>query len=292
MGTVDMDLPDGHVLLSPHHMVELSSPYAMYVETPPDHDIVLHNISTKLANGEPLIQGELVLAGKDTRVAYELARTYPVHFRKTYYPTCFHQDPVGELNNLNRAAEILGIPPAIGCTRTSFRSCYIPGRPLNKLSPFGVEPDERNIDIAKEEANPSTLIGLWKLLQELYGKVQLLHANGLAHGDLFLHNAIVSLSPVEVCLIDFELAKQRDDSMNDATWAAICTEDLRELLREAVFVQCGLGTQRGPLASAARKALPELFGKNAGRFRRAMENAVGGGSLVGHKVRTRGDDEA
>lgn len=270
------------------HEVELSPAYAGYLDHPPDHDLVLFNLMKKMVNGEPLIQGELVLAGKDTREAHELARTYPLHFRKTYYPTSFHQDPAQEVRHLNRAAEILGFPPAIGSTRTTFRSCFIPGRPLNKLSPFGVEPPERNIEIAKEQADPVALIGLWKLYEELAGQIRKLHVGGLAHGDLYLHNAIVSMAPVRVCLIDFELAKHRDE-VSAEEWARVTAFDRKELLMEAAYVQCGLGRQAGELAEAVDAALPDLFGKGVGRYRRAMDHAGSPHGLGGSKVRTRDD---
>lgn len=286
MSTVLATLPPNHVHLSPLHEVELSSTYGHYIQHPPDHDIVLFNLSKKMANNEPLIQGELVIAGQDTLEQYELARTYPLHFRKTYYPTSFHQDPAEELRHLNRASEILDIPPAIGSTRTTFRSCFVPGRPLDKLSPFGVEPPERNIEIAKEQVEPMVLIGLWKLYEELYRQVKKLHQGGLAHGDLYLHNAIVSMAPIKVCLIDFELAKHRDE-ITVEEWAKITAFDRQELFTQAAYVQCGLGRQAGELAEAVYEVLPDLFGRHAGRYRRAMDHAGSPHGMGGGKVRAR-----
>ena len=34
----------------------------------------------------PLMSADLVIASEDTRVRFAAARTYPLHFRKTYYP--------------------------------------------------------------------------------------------------------------------------------------------------------------------------------------------------------------
>jgi len=277
------------VALSPQHEVELGEAFAHYIDHTPEHDIVITTLARKEANGEPLIQGDLVIAGHDTREAYPLAWDYPVHFRKTYYPTCFHQNPQGEMDNLSRASEILGIPPAIGCTRTTFRSCFVPGRPLDKLSPFGVEPPERNIEIAKEQ-EPLALIGLWHLLEELYGMVTKLHANGMVHGDLYMHNAIVSLSPIRVCMIDFELAKQKEGENAAPDWDKAVAFDLQMLLTEAAFVQCGLGRQFTPLGDAVEAALPDLFDRHAPRYRRAMDNAARARTIGGSKVYARRGD--
>jgi hypothetical protein len=256
------------IAVSPHHKIELAPQYQPLIDDPPDHDQVIHTLMRKMANGQPLIQGDLILAGADTREEYPRAKEFPVHFRKSYYPTCFHQHPDKEFEKHTLASEIIGIPAPIGTTRTTFRSCFIPGRPFPRLSPFGTEPPESNIATA-QDAEATQLIALWKLLEDLYAKTQKLHANGLAHGDLFLHNVIISLSPVEVCLIDFELGVKKDDC-DDEKWEKSRLADFTEMHREAVFVQCGLGTQVGPLAEASQNALPELFGNAASRFERAL----------------------
>ncbi|MEM1059060.1 MAG: phosphotransferase [Verrucomicrobiota bacterium] len=283
--------PSKRVRLSPLHEVELTETFAYYIDHTPEDDVVITSLAKKMAGGEPLIQGELVIAGHETREKYPLAWEYPVHFRKTYYPTCFHQNPKGELDNLNRAAEILGIPAAIGCTRTTFRSCFVPGRPFNRLSPFGVEPPERNIEIAQEQP-AALLIGMWKLLEELFADVKLLHAGGLVHGDLYLHNAIISLSPVQVCLIDFELAKSKTGDNAAPDWDKAVAFDRQMLLTEAVFVQCGLGRQFTPLGDAAEEALEELFGRHAGRYRRAMAKAGAARAIPGSIVYPRAPEAA
>ncbi len=255
--------------LSPFHKVELAEEYQNLVDQPPDHDQIMRVVSKKMANGQPLIQGELVLAGNETRNAFPLAGRYPVHFRKTYYPTCFHQHPDQELENHQMAADILHIPPPIGATRTSFRSCFIPGKPLSRISPFGTEPPESNIATA-QEAETALLIGLWDLLSNLYDQVTQLHDGGLAHGDLYLHNAIVSTSPVRIFLIDYELAVKKRDCDSEEKWQKAVDADLRELLTEAIYVQAGLGSQRGPLAEASLEALPVFFEKTHRRFQRAI----------------------
>ncbi len=261
------------VPVSPFHQIELAEVLQRKLEHPGESDYVVRRISQKTVNGQPLIQGELVVSGTRTLEEFPLAREFPVHFRKTYYPICFHQDPAREYENHLAASEIIPVPPPIGSTRTSFRSCFLPGKPYSSLSPFGVEPEEGNLPIA-EGADPAALIGLWTLLAPIYDQIQRLHEAGFAHGDLFLHNVIVSLSPVGGHLIDFELATRKSEAASEEEWQAKVGDDFREILTEAVHLQCALGAQQGPLAEAAIDQLPALF-KNPDRFRRAIEAGSG-----------------
>lgn len=261
------------VRVSPHHQIDLAEALRPMIGRPPAHDFVIRRLARKTANQEPLVQSELVVAGADTLALYPLAREYPVHFRKTYYPICFHQDPSLEFENQLAASRAIDVPPPIGCTRTSFRSCFIPGRAYSALSPFGVQPEDANIRIARE-ADPAALIGLWHLLGAVHEQVLRLHEHGVAHGDLFLHNVIVSFFPLGAHLIDFEQARLRDRpaAPRPAPWEEACAADLREILREALCIQCGLGRQAGPLAGASLAALPSLFA-DPGRFDRALDEA-------------------
>lgn len=246
------------VRVTPVHAIELPEALFRLVEQPPEHDFVLRRLSEKLANGEPLIQGELVVSGKDTLAQHPLAREYPVHFRKTYYPTCFHQHPDRELRRHQRAAEILPLPPPIGCTRTSFRSCFIPGQSLDKLAPFGLEPPEANLRVA-EDMPIAARIGLWRLLETLHGQLSALHRAGLVHGDLFLHNVIVSTSPIGVYPIDFETAAERSEAPSDEAWRELCERDLLEVRKAATYLLCVLGPQPGELAAEVGATLEDLF---------------------------------
>jgi len=253
------DAPN-RVRVTPVHAIELPETFLRLVEQPPEHDFVMRRLSEKLANGEPLIQGELVIAGKDTLAQYPLAREYPVHFRKTYYPTCFHQHPDQELRRHQRAAEILPIPPPIGCTRTSFRSCFLPGHSLDTLAPFGLEPPDANLRVA--EAMPvAARIGLWRLLEALHDQITALHRGGLVHGDLFLHNVIVSTAPIGVYPIDFESAAERVESASDEAWRELCERDLFEVRKAAAYLLCVLGPQPGELAAEVGARREELFPK-------------------------------
>ena len=260
----------GAVPLSAYHEIVLPSAYHEWLEHAPQQDQVIRTLAKKIANGQPLIQGDLVVAGREARETWPLAAQYPVHFRKTYYPTCFHQHPDIEFRHHEKASRLLDVPAPIGSTRTSFRSCFIPGDSLRKLSPFGVEPIDANIAIA-QELDHLHLIGYWRLLEEVYDQVVRLHEGGLAHGDLFIHNVIVSLAPVGIFLIDFELSIDRDEIDDEEKWEKAVREDFRELLLEAVYVQCGLGIQKGSLAEHSLAELESLTESAHGRFVRALQ---------------------
>jgi len=194
--------------LSPYHQIQLAPAWEDLRDNPPDRDQVIRTVSRKMLNDQPLIQGDLVFAGLETRAEFPLAEKYPVHFRKTYYPVAFHKPPQLEYDHHLQVSKILDVPPPIGATKNSFRSCMIPGIPLNRISPFGIEPLDRNIGVA-EECESSSLIGMWGLFASVQDQVEKLHAAGIAHGDLFMHNIIISLSPIGVFLIDFELAVEK-----------------------------------------------------------------------------------
>ena len=67
-------------------------------------------------------------------------------------------------------------------------------------------------------------------------------------------------------LIDFELAKGKKD-LSAAEWDKLVRADFNELLKEAVYLQCALGRQPGPLADMAMERMGELF-PSPGRFER------------------------
>ncbi len=261
------------VSLSPFHKAEIDADLIPFFEDPPTRDLVIRTVSRKLANDQPLIQGDMVLAGQETRDKHPMAREYPVHFRKTYYPTAFHPPPEREYRHHENAAKILELPPPIGFSRNSFRSCFIPGKPLSILTSLGVEPVERNISLARE-LESTYLIGLWHMLESVFEEVQLLHQAGMAHGDLFLHNVIVSLSPIKVFLIDFEQCVEMNSLPANKTWDQVCKADEDEILKQAVFVQCALGEQSGKLAKRSRERLPDLFESQAEKFEKAMKLAA------------------
>jgi len=198
-----------------------------------------------------------------------LTEKYPVHFRKTYYPGAFHKPPQREYDHHLQISSILDLPPPIGATKNSFRSCMIPGTLLNRLSPFGIEPLDRNIEIA-EDCDTLSLMGIWGLLETVHDQVTKLHTAGLAHGDLFLHNIIIPSSPIGVFLIDFELAVEKNE-VSPKDWEKACAADFEELHRTAIYVQCGLGKQTGSLAETSLAHLEQLFGDTAPRFKKSVD---------------------
>jgi len=256
------------VAVSPQHSVRLAHELVGLLDRPQESDYVVRTIARREANGLPLMSAEIVVAGRETRAQFPLAVTYPLHFRKTYFAARMHGDTAKEFDNLSLASGILGLPPPIGFAPKVIRVCLAPGRPYQRLSPFGVEPEEGNLRVAQKVPFPLAA-GLWGFAESAFGQHTVLHAAGLAHGDAELHNLVVCPSPLEVVMVDFEAAVKRDD-VGSPAWQARLAADLTPLLREAVFLQCVLGRQRGSLAEAAWSELDRLF-RSPERFRRAIE---------------------
>jgi len=259
------------IAVSPHDSIELADEYHALVEVPRAHDYVLRTLMRREVNGQPLVAGELVIAGEDTRAEHPLANEYPLHFRKSYYPVAFFQDPAGEFERQELVSRIpeLGVAAPIGFTRTSFRSCFVPGIGLHRLSPFPVEPEERNIEKAAG-TSILELLGLWHLLEEWAVQLIALHEAGLTHGDLELHNIIITRSPTRVVMIDFENAVKKEESEVEV-WEKAVDADWQGLLKLALIVQCGLGTQGTELGRRALEALAAgKLVEDVGRFERAI----------------------
>lgn len=252
--------------VSPRHSVMLAEEYCHLIDRIPDRDYVVRTLVHRQSGSLQLMSADLVIAGKEARRLYPLADTYPLHFRKTYYPGRLHGDPEVEFLNQQRASELINVPPPLGHWPRGFRACFYPGKAYSRLSPFGIEPEEANIGLARE-LEWAHAVGLWKLLEEAHTRVKALHAGGLAHGDLELHNLIVCPSPLDIMIIDFENAVMRE--ADETRWVAKCQADLENILREAICLQCCLGQQAGPLAEAAREHLDTLF-KAPDRFRREI----------------------
>ena len=208
---------------------------------------------------------ELVIAGAETRQAHPAAETYPLHFRKTYFPARLHDDPQVEFELHLLASRLSRTPPPIGHTTTVFRSCLIPGQSYARLTPFGGEPPENNIAKA-QNLSLATAAGLWRLAEEALAQLLMLQDGGLAHGDTELHNIIVCPAPLEPVLVDFEAAIRRD-TVEPAAWDARCARDLEPLLREAVYLQCTLGRQPSQLGELSWSRLAALF-RSPDRFDR------------------------
>jgi hypothetical protein len=244
----------------------LAAEYCHLIDRIPDRDYVVRTLVHRESGGLQFMSAELVIAGKEARRLHPLAEDYPLHFRKTYYPGRLHGDPRVEFENQQRASELIDVPPPIGHWPRGFRACFYPGTPYSRLSPFGVEPEDANIGLARE-LDLAHAAGLWRLLEEAFVKLRTLHQGGLVHGDLELHNLIVCPSPLDVMIIDFENALLRND--NDELWELKRVGDLENVLREAVFLQCRLGRQSGTLAETAAASMAELF-KAPDRFDRQI----------------------
>jgi hypothetical protein len=244
------------IQVSPRHHIALSDDYLPMIDKAPREDFVVRTLARRKAGEMTLMMGELVIAGAGTRDRYELARVYPLHFRKVYYPGKMHGDPQTEFELHQRASTLVDVPPPIGSTPNSFRSCFLPGTPLNQLSKLGTEPDESNIGAA-QELSLASAAGLWRLADEVFGLLTRMQEGGLTHGDAHLHNFIVCPSPLEVVPIDFEIGVLKD-SVTPEVWEQRCEADRQHLLKLAIYLQCALGRQRGPLADHAMSRLAHL----------------------------------
>lgn len=247
------------IRLSHLHSIEIAEGLRHLLEQPQENDFPVHSVSQKLGpDGRELVSTHLVIAGWKTRREFAAAEHFPIHFLKSYYPWTLHGDPRIEYENSLVASRILGSPPPIGFDDSSFRTAFIPGRVLSRLSPFtDVQPDESCLGIARE-TETATLIGLWRLAEEIYAQVEKLHAQRFIHGDLELHNVIVCTAPVRALLIDFE-SSTPDFQGSDEEFEERRFRDLFELYRLAVFLQSGLGRQEGKLARESLEAIPRLF---------------------------------
>lgn len=261
-------MDDRRVRVSPLHAVTLGEDYIPMITRAPQQDFVVRTLAKRVAGDMTLMSGDLVIAGHSTRERHPLAATYPLHFRKTYYPGQLRGDTANEFERHLRASEILGIAPPIGCTGDTFRSCLVPGRPFDQVTPFGSEPAESNIKHA-EKLSFAAAAGLWLLAERAMNVLSRLQAAGLTHGDAELHNLIVCNAPLDVVPIDFDMAIEQSEVGVEA-WQQRCTRDLEPLLKIAVYLQCCLGAQRGPLAELSLATMDRLFGKSDA-FRRAID---------------------
>jgi len=248
--------------------VTLDDDYFAMIRRAPEQDFVVRTLARAMAGDAPLMIGELVIAGRATRDRHPLAATYPLHFRKTYFPGRLRGDPRTEFERQARASAVLGLPPPIGHAGGTFRSCLLPGRPLDQAMPFGTEPEEGNLKHADGLALAAAA-GLWLLAERVFASLKALHRAGMTHGDAQLHNFIVCSAPLDVLPVDFDMAVVRD-AEGDEAWDLRCARDLDPILKVAVFLQCALGAQEGPLAGLALGQMDRLLVRSA-PFRRAIK---------------------
>ena len=147
---------DFSIAVSPRHSVRLAMEYRHLIEKPPRRDFCVRTITRRQANGTPLMAAEIVIAGEDARKELPLAATYPLHFKKTYYPARIHGDPKVEYDRQLDASRLIAVTPPIGSTHDTFRACMIPGSTLTTLLPFQTEPEDRNLHHARELADIPT----------------------------------------------------------------------------------------------------------------------------------------
>jgi hypothetical protein len=254
--------------VSPRHAVRLAEEYVALVRKAPKRDFVVRTIARRQANGLPLMQADIVIAGQDTRQRFSSADRYPLHFRKTYYPGRLHGDPKVEFDRQSEASAVIGIPPPIGYEDEVFRTCLLPGTPYDRLSPFQIEPEERALERARA-LTLATAAGLIRLAEEGFAQLSILHQKGLAHGDAQLHNFIVCPSPLEMLLIDFEGAIRQEEASAEL-WEKACSTDFEPLLRESVLLQCCLGAQGGNFATMARASIERSF-RDPARIQREID---------------------
>ena len=256
------------VKVSPRHSVSVDEDYLALIERAPRQDYVVRTLARKMVGNSPIMTGELVIAGGETREQFALAQVYPLHFRKTYYTGRLRGDPSREFECHTRASRLVDVPAPIGHSLGVFRSCLLPGKPYKQLSPFGSEPENSNIRVASE-LHFVEAVGLWRIIEDLFNILQTLQRGGLTHGDAELHNFIVCPTPLETLPIDFELAVVEEE-VSPEEWESRSAADLSLLLKEAIYLQCALGEQSGPLADLAFHRLDELFQSGA-QFRRAID---------------------
>jgi len=248
--------------------VSVDDDYLPMILRAPQQDFVVRTLARRMAGDTPLMSGELVIAGIATREAFPLAATYPLHFRKTYYPGRLRGDTQTEYERHLEASQIIGVPPPIGHAGGTFRSCLLPGRPFDQVQPFGSEPEDSNIRHA-DKLTLAAASGLWLLAERMFQCHTQLQAAGLTHGDAELHNFIVCSAPLDVLPIDFDMAVQKS-AVSEEAWQHRCTQDLEPLLKVAVFLQCALGEQEGPLAKLSLARMDGLF-RRSEPFRRAID---------------------
>lgn len=256
------------VQVSAHHWVTLGEDFLEMIDTAPREDFVVQTLARRQAGSMTLMMGELVIAGETTRTHFERAQAFPLHFRKTYYPGRLHGDPRDEYRLHEMASTLIDVPPPIGATRDTFRSCLLPGVPFDRVCGLGVEPDQRNIQLARE-LSLAAIVGLWKLAEDVLRLIERLQAGGLSHGDTHLHNFIVSPSPLEVLPIDFEIAKTKEECGADL-WQTRCQSEREYVFKLAIFLQSALGRGQGPLADGSMDALQRIV-TSPKEFRRAID---------------------
>ena len=110
------------------------------IDKPVRQDFVVRTRARREANGLPLMTAELVIAGDETRRAHPAAETYPLHFRKTYFPGRLHGDPAVEFERQQRASRAGRNAAAHRVYGDGVPELPGAGQSYARLTPFGGEP--------------------------------------------------------------------------------------------------------------------------------------------------------
>ncbi len=179
------------IAVSPRHTVLLAMELYPLIDKPPRQDFVVRTRARREANGLPLMAAELVIAGEETRAdVIPPAATYPLHFRKTYFPGRLHGDPRDRVR-----APPAGVASCARRRRRSdtapnvFRSCLIPGPVRTRASRRSAASRPRTTSPRRRSCRwrPRRGCGGWP--RRSLAQLLALHEGGLAHGDAELHNS-------------------------------------------------------------------------------------------------------
>ena len=203
--------------------------------------------------------------------AHPAAATYPLHFRKTYFPGRLHEDPAVEFERHLLASEL--VPNAAAHRPQRRRVPQLPDpRPVISRASRRSAANRRRTTSQGGEAAAGDRGGVVATRRGDAGAAA--RASRAAASRTATPSCTTSSSapsPLEPILIDFEAAVRRD-AMTDADWEKRCKLDLEPLLREAVYLQCALGRQPsrlGELSWSRLRGAVSLAGAISARHRDA-----------------------
>ena len=262
-----MDEPE-LIKVSPRHSVRLAQEYSHLIGRAPQRDFVVRNLVRRDANGLPLMTAELVIAGRETRERFPLASLYPLHFRKTYFPGRFHADPETEFQRHSRAVESIHcLRPLAGRAR---RSAPVFSR-ANLTPPVALRRRAgREQPGARAGNSDSRLPPLAARKKLLFNSRRFMKAaSRTATWNCTTSSSVRAIGVGAHRLRQCCGTRKR----RPRAWEKGCARDFTQLLREAVFLQCALGRQPGPLADLAWQRMDEFL-KAPERFRREIAQPV------------------
>ena len=211
-------------------------------------------------SGRVITRGEIVVPGEETKKAFPRTRDFPFHFRKTFTsesgPVKRGESPSLEFQKTLPIHRLFPheVPEPLGHSQWVYRCTAVCGQTFNALSPFvDIKEElafELNLSHDTFREHAERVLGLCDLLDKL-------HASGIAHGDLTLHNAMwhETGKPVLIDLAGSEkLAEmpheQRIRSRDD---------DFSEPYRDLILAQYYIGPLPHPHARKSLQRIEELF---------------------------------